>query len=242
MSVPNSILPEVRTSSLSDVVYGHILSEIVDGVLPIHGRLQSESEIARRFGVSRPIVRDAFARLRDDGLIVSRKGSGSYVVARPAQSVRSLAPLSSISDMQRCFEFRVAIEGEAAHQAALSYTEDDVLQLNRSFDVLDTVVQTGTLGTVEDFGFHLAVCRATHNRFFVEVMEHLRENIVLGINLTRNLSLRRPAQRIALVQAEHRDILSRILKRDSSGAREAMRVHIENARRRVFEGVERDTL
>ena len=44
------------------------------------------------------------------------------------------------------------------------------------------------------------------------------------------------AQRLELVQAEHYAILGAIERRDSVAARQAMREHIENARKRVFEG------
>ena len=43
------------------------------------GRLPAESDLASRFGVSRPVIREALSRLRVMGVIVSRKGSGSYV-------------------------------------------------------------------------------------------------------------------------------------------------------------------
>jgi GntR family transcriptional repressor for pyruvate dehydrogenase complex len=38
-------------------------------------------------------VREALARLRDDGLIVSRRGSGSFVKKRPAGAVLAFPPL-----------------------------------------------------------------------------------------------------------------------------------------------------
>ncbi|MEL0631126.1 hypothetical protein, partial [Psychromonas aquatilis] len=58
------------------------------------------------------------ARLREDDLIMSRRGSGSYVIKKPASNVLKFSPLSSISDIQLCYEFRANLESEAAGIAA----------------------------------------------------------------------------------------------------------------------------
>jgi GntR family transcriptional regulator len=48
------------------------------------GALESEAEIGARYGVSRVTVRRALELLRDEGLIVARRGSGWFVVAGAA--------------------------------------------------------------------------------------------------------------------------------------------------------------
>lgn len=47
-------------------------------------RLPTEAELADRFGVNRHTVRHALAALTDQGLIHTRRGSGAFVAARPA--------------------------------------------------------------------------------------------------------------------------------------------------------------
>ncbi|MBE3576520.1 MAG: GntR family transcriptional regulator [Limnochordales bacterium] len=61
-------------------LYEELRHQITAGVLPLGGRLPSEREWARRFGVSRETVRQAIDQLRRDGLVESRQGSGTYVV------------------------------------------------------------------------------------------------------------------------------------------------------------------
>jgi GntR family transcriptional regulator, transcriptional repressor for pyruvate dehydrogenase complex len=58
------------------------------------------------------------------------------------------------------------------------------------------------------------------------------------MNLTRNLSMLRTDARLRLVQDEHSAILAAIESRDAAAARASMQVHIENARRRMFEGAQ----
>ena len=67
-------------------------------------------------------------------------------------------------------------------------------------------------------------------------MSSMREHITFGMNLTRNLSLPHPAERLGLVRWEHKDVYEAINTHDVDGARTAMRRHIENAGRRVFDG------
>ncbi|MBX9874831.1 MAG: FCD domain-containing protein, partial [Beijerinckiaceae bacterium] len=75
----------------------------------------------------------------------------------------------------------------------------------------------------------------THNHYHVAVQEGLQAQTALGMNLTRNLSLQNAA-RLRQVQDEHVAIVDAIAARDAAGARAAMERHIENARRRMFEG------
>lgn len=66
-----------RTMLLADVVYDRIRRSITDGEYAEEERLPGENALAERFDVSRPVIRAALKRLRDDGLVVSRQGSGS---------------------------------------------------------------------------------------------------------------------------------------------------------------------
>ena len=98
------------------------------------------------------------------------------------------------------------------------------------------MIQDGSLGVEEDIAFHRSVAEATGNRFFTGTLAALEAQTALGITLNRNLSLIQPRSRILRGQKEHRVVLEAIADRDEDGARKAMRGHIENARKRVFEG------
>jgi DNA-binding FadR family transcriptional regulator len=225
-----------REPKLSHQIYERIFELIVSGEYPERSRLPSEFELSRRFGASRPIVREALARLRDDGLIVSRQGSGSYVQRRPDAAVLRFVPVGSVADIQRCFEFRVGLEGAAAALAALRWEEEDLAEIRAALEDLDDCIREGRLGVEADARFHRAIAEATHNPFHVSVQRSLEPHVAFGMNLARNLSLLRPAARLRIVQDEHEVIVAAIEARDSGRAQKAMETHVENARRRVFEG------
>ena len=90
------------------------------------------------------------------------------------------------------------------------------------------------LGSKEDFNFHLAVARASRNQFFVSAIASMQQQVLVSMNLMRNLSLIMSVERQEQVQAEHELILKALQGRDAEAASSAMRMHLEKARGRMF--------
>ncbi|MEM9797349.1 MAG: phosphonate metabolism transcriptional regulator PhnF [Pseudomonadota bacterium] len=59
--------------------------EIAEGARPEGAKLPTEAELTARFGVNRHTIRRALAALTDEGLVRSRRGSGSFVAAAPTE-------------------------------------------------------------------------------------------------------------------------------------------------------------
>lgn len=230
---------------LSDVLYNDILDQIRHGDFRNQPRLPSEIELSQRFSVSRPIVREALGRLRHEGVIHSRRGAGSFVTeaagAGPARIEAEPAPppLQSIDDLQKFYDFRLAMEGEAAYLAAVNGSAEARAQVKAELDGLEVAVRTGQVGVNQDFAFHMAVATASDNRFFVSSLLALRPHLDFLIDLARSFSLSVSREHIEKVQHEHAVVYEAIAARDGPGARERMRAHIANARQRVFFGTPR---
>lgn len=226
----------VSRGKLSDRVYEYILGQVLGGAFAVNSRLPAEQDLAQRLEVSRPIVREALRRLREDGLITSRQGSGSVVVQRPDASISGFAPIASIADIQRCFVFRQAVEGEAAALAARHHDARAIERLRKALAALERATAEQRLGADEDFAFHFSVAEATDNHFFTSTLVAIREQIAAGINVNRNLSLIQSRARLAAVQREHEAVFTAVCSGDEETARRVMRDHIEKARLRLFEG------
>lgn len=236
LTPPQSRRDHSGKERLSARIYEEILNDIMGGAYSEGDRLPTETALADRFEVSRPVVREALAQLRDDGLIQVRRGSGSYVQKRPNAAVLQFAPLGSIADIQRCFEFRAAIEPAAAHLAAMRRGPAELQALHDGLAALEAAVAGRAVGTEADFAFHRAVAEASGNAFFVTTLASLEDAVTSAMSVNRNLSLLDPKARLAVVQREHEEVYEEILAGRCEGAERAMRRHIEGARRRIFEG------
>jgi GntR family transcriptional regulator, transcriptional repressor for pyruvate dehydrogenase complex len=234
---PNSLAHATETA---EQLYRRLRDMIEQGRMAESGRLPAEGELAEEFGVSRYVIREALTRLRLAGVIVSRKGSGSFVRKREAQDVdalqTSLTHVDSIAQLRRCYEFRIGLEGETAYFAAQNRNAEALREMRIALDRLEEAVAARNVGMDADFEFHLGVARATGNGFFATVMEAMRAPIEFGINLGRSLSLRRPTRHLERIQSQHVAIFKAIEVGDRDGARRAMRDHITDAYNRMFNG------
>ncbi|MGD9740996.1 MAG: FadR/GntR family transcriptional regulator [Dongiaceae bacterium] len=224
----------VRHVRLSDQVYEHVFRQIASGQLAIGGRLPTEAQLCDTFDVSRPVVRDALARLRADGLISSRQGSGSYVERRPDRDFLRFAPSGNIADLLRCFEFRIGFEGDSAFFAAERRTAEHLATIRRALDELAEANRNGALGQKADLAFHMAIAAASGNYFYVRTMQMVERYMEFGMRLARSISVIRGAERLDLVQREHMAIYDAIRIGDGQAARAAVQLHIASARARIL--------
>jgi GntR family transcriptional regulator len=89
----------MTAESLYRKVAEDIKAAIAAGAYPPGAQLPSEAELAERYSVSRGTVRQAFAALRADGVIASRRGARRVVIAGPR--VQSFGELLSFSRWAR---------------------------------------------------------------------------------------------------------------------------------------------
>ena len=224
-----------RAATLSDHVYHQLFSRISSGEYQQHFRLPGEHELARQFDVSRPVVRNALDRLRRDGLIYSRQGAGSFVNVRHDQPVLGFNPVGTIADIQRCYEFRLTIECDAAFHAARRADSAALGEIERTLEALHEATQRSCHREDVDFAFHLAVTKASNNHYYVSSIRALQDHIAVGMKL-HGLSLMGPDPGLDRVFTEHRAIFEALSEREDDAAREAMRRHLEGSRDRLFEG------
>jgi DNA-binding FadR family transcriptional regulator len=225
-----------RERRLAEVLYDSLLARVVDGTYAPASRLPSETELAGEFGVSRPIVREALARLRRDGLVVSRQGSGTFVQRHPDEEVPRFRPLSSVAEISQWFEFRAMVEGTAAALAAERIDAAGLARVEAASAAFEAVVAEGGASSAEDFAFHLVIAECGRNRYFVEVLQMLRPHLMMVVALSRSLTTRYVDMQKQQTRQEHQAVLDALRRRDPAAARGAMLRHIENTRWRLFEG------
>jgi DNA-binding FadR family transcriptional regulator len=225
-----------RGKTLAEVAFDAMHKLIDDGVWAPRMRLPTEAELAREFGMSRPVIRQALARLREMGLVQSRQGSGSFVCeARPAEAAEpqvQFPPISNLADLDAFLNYREGVEGEAAATAARRHTE---AQFQKIVAAIEMLSREGSAKA--DYAVHLAIARASNNSFYVNALISVREQMMFGLNLEWNFSGTQSAFRDA-VTTQHEAILEAIRQRDAEAARSHMRNHLRWARSKLLTGEE----
>ena len=96
-------------------------------------RLPSEQSMADQFGVSRTVIREAIARLKNEGLVVTRQGSGAFVRDWQTSSLHLGPEISkSLKSVLFIAELRKGIEAEAAALAAERRTHKDLAAIEKA--------------------------------------------------------------------------------------------------------------
>jgi GntR family transcriptional repressor for pyruvate dehydrogenase complex len=220
---------------LGDFVFEKLLRAIKSGAYQPDERLPTEHELASEFQVSRPVVRDALQRLRHQGLIYSRRGSGSFVRSLGVREPLGFGQLENLSDLRQCYEFRLTLEPQAAASAATRYDEKALARIAEALDLLRVATEQRRHREDADFMFHLAIAKASRNQYFATAMEALEDHIAVGMQY-HGISLRLTSGGLQHAFAEHDAIFQAIRSRDPEAAREAMHKHLAGSRDRLFEG------
>ena len=157
--------------------YEHVALQIEQnirsGELAIGARIPSERELARQFGVSRVVVREAMRHLEAQGVIEVRHGSGTYVRMVP---VRTLSQnLTLLIDLEQAtfadlIIVRQSLERTSARLAAQHATTQDKRALEECLHEMEVAAASGLHDrrSYEGYGaldtrLHLLIAEASHN-------------------------------------------------------------------------------
>lgn len=221
--------PLIRTPLLADAVAQKLRREISAGRYTPSEKLPTERELSEACGVSRSIIREALGRLKQDGLVTSRQGSGAFVAAGGSPVFRlDVVDLVDTTEMSNIVELLVAFESAASGHAAKRRTGAELAAIQAEFDAMERAIEGGLPGVDEDIAFHRTIIEATHNPVFRDMSHFLDSRVRTFIRTARTNSAR--FQGITRqVQEEHRLILEAIRKGDEDAARLAAASHLQNA-------------
>ncbi|GGG04585.1 MULTISPECIES: FadR/GntR family transcriptional regulator [Rhizobium] len=219
---------------LADVVFERMLRAIKSGAYKPDERLPTEHDLAAEFEVSRPVIREALKRLRDQSLIYSRRGAGSFVRSVGLRNPLGFGQLENVADLLNCYEFRLTLEPAAAAAAATRHDADSLKAIRQALELLRDATNRQSHREDADFQFHLAIARAAQNSYFSTAMEALKDHIAVGMKF-HGASIKREVSGLTRVFAEHEAIASAITNRDEGEARRLMLEHLKGSRERLFQ-------
>jgi len=215
-----------RSATLVHRVTGQVEQLIVKGKLRPGDRLPPERELARQFGVSRTVVREAVRSLVAKGLLEVRPGSGTVVRSPSADAVaQSLMMFLRAGrpefDCEKVMEIRRVLEVANAGFAAQRRTPDDLAEMERILRDAGALSYDRYRFAELDVAFHAAVARATHN----ELLSLLLDSVADILLTWRQFSFDVPGTPERAF-TYHRAIYEQIKRGDVEGARRAMSEHL----------------
>jgi DNA-binding FadR family transcriptional regulator len=238
-----SLLAPPNTSSLSGKVVASVATQIDEGALAPGAKLPPEAELVRQYGVSRTVVREAMQRLQAMGLIVTRHGIGSFVredLERTPLGLEAVNPAVA-HDLVAIMELRIGLETEAAALAAQRRTDGDLVAMQQALSTFIYETNNASSGVDADFSFHLAIARAAHSRYFLEILSSLGPGSIPRSRLRVEAQEVAPRAYLTRVHLEHEDIYDAIRRGDADAARAAVRNHLGNGRERMRRAAEEST-
>lgn len=221
-------------AKMPDRVTAALLSLIRTGDYLPGARLPSEMSMAKSFGVSRTVIREAVSRLKSEGLVESRQGSGVFVRTGSMDTPFRIDPAlaASAQSLLQIVELRRGLESEIAALAAERRNPDQLDEIRAALDAIDADVRAGGDGVDADMAFHRAIARATGNPHFVALWDYLSQFLRGAMTVTRALEARRPDMGSQVLD-EHQAMLTAIAAGDAAAASAAARHHMVMASRRI---------
>jgi len=223
-----------------DRVAEHVRRLIETGDLRPGDRLPGERDLARALGVSRPTVRSGLKALEAMGIVLSRRGAGTFIAEGPPDLGREplglLAALHGFTPNEM-FEARLVLEVGVAGLAAEQANAEQLATIAEELTELFAAVDDPHAFLVHDVRFHRALAAACGNRVLAALMEMVAAQFFEQRRQTmgRARDLRESAEM-------HRRIFRAVRGRNPAAARQAMAEHLrraQSAQAREGEGDER---
>ena len=213
--------------------------ELIDsGEYPVGGRLPPERELAERFNVSRPTVREAIIALETLERVTVKTGSGVYVQEHHTlldHVYKSVTPFELT-------EARALIEGEAVALAAKMITDDELAKLEQSLEDMAQENECGDLAAGDaDREFHHLIAEATQNKMMILLTDQLwqvRNNAPQVFQAYKSICEQDGEKRVE----EHRAIFDALVERDADAARSAMHEHFGRILQKLISTAEAEQL
>lgn len=224
----------IKTPAAEEIAQ-YLATLIRDGAIAAGAKLPTEQNLCRQFSVSRTVVREAISRLKSDGLVESRQGSGvSVIAASLRRSFKLHGAILFHQQVIELLELRQPLEMASARLAALRHTAQDLHQIIDAQNRMTASLDWSDEGVQADLDFHHAIAKATGNPFYADFMAFLGGALRATI-LTARLESKNPNIK-AITLDEHSKIIRAIVARDPEAAGSAMLLHLRGAAERMAAG------
>lgn len=173
--------PTIRVTAVDSAIQ-EMRHEIVSGAWPIGSRIPSEQELGGLLGISRAPIREATRALVHAGLLTSRQGDGTYVIAKD-ETRAVLGRRLSRSDVLSVLEVRRGLDLSAARLASLRRSGEALAEIERHLTDRGIALRARDREAFAkaDAAFHLAVATAAENpllsEFYLSIAGRIEDSV-----------------------------------------------------------------
>lgn len=216
-------IKSIERRSINDELLDQIKDQIISGNWIPGEKIPGEIELTRRFGVSRVSIRDAIHRLIGMGLLLVKRGEGTFVTEiMPKDYFSSLLPFLMIErgHLLDILEFRSIIEVQSAGLSAQRATKKDIELLEQIIVRMNDKRGESIEFAAEDLNFHTAIAISTQNSIIIRVNAIIHDLLKVAMEKIVNTT----GYEGGLYY--HKKILTAIKENNGELAMELMKAHI----------------
>ena len=199
-------------------------------------RLPNERSLAHELGVSRTSLREAIKILTANGILVIRRGVGTFVSETPGQQTDPFG-FSLVEDKKKFlrdwYQVRLTLEPEVVELVAQNAKDEELQALadlvERQYEAYNSVPDQDEINEPRIFmeldrDFHAALAAASHSYVIERVLPALLDWVFFELVIDEYK--RMPEHLRKNAQENHRAIVTFLKRRDDKGASLAMRYHM----------------
>ena len=217
-------MDKIERHSLVDEAYKRIRDEILNKEFSEGKKIPSENQLSKALNVSRVVIREALLRLREEKIIVTYHGKGSFL-ANPKNFVgvdERIDEQLDFSTFKDIIEFRECVETSAINLAVKVASDDELSDIKSCAQLLSAVQGDVDAFTYADYEFHLQIAKCSHNFLLVQSIENFSRLIKTSLKIMNSLS----GSRDYAVEL-HKAVAEKICNRDGKGALELLKTNGE---------------
>lgn len=221
-------LTQVR---LGDGIIAHLTRAILEGRLRPGERLPSESALAARYGVSKPVVREAIRQLAAQGVLQVGQGRPTEVRplnADPLGRFWLFAVGSGPEGLAEAVELRRMLEPPAARLAALRHTLPQLDALRAVLADMEAALGNVPRWITADLAFHGQLAAMAQNRLLLLQMQGLTP-VIRNVMDRFNTRTARGRAEWQATWDRHASVVDAVAARDPAGAEQSMFAHFAAA-------------
>lgn len=206
----------------------YLRRHITTGAWPVGTRIPIEPELAEQIGVGRSTVREAVRSLASIGMLETLPGRGTFVRAATPSSTLLNDFLNDFT-LEEILSYRRALEIEAAQQASIHRTDEDLAALEQAISeergcTRCPVLMQGSESAGFDSVFHRLIFDAAKNRLIAALYAGINDQLRTPEHRGRLANLASASE----MERDHRQIFDAIRRQDFIDTVHAMADHVDH--------------